>query len=433
MGGMGFRNFHLFNLALLGKQAWRLVTETKSLWARVMRARYYPNDTFMTTGVGNNPSYTWRGILEARNVLEQGLRKRIGDGLSTRIWLDAWIPGTQTGRVLSPRVQGHEDMLVSELMEKNGGGWKDGLISTLFLPFERDRICNIRVNTSRPSDEWYWNVEKNGIYTVSCVVAKRVWEGMGLEGDDEDGRGGIRDWVEARWRELGGREIVKFMVGCWALWEHRNKVIFESCRVDPFSVIRRACDILDEIEGGSFLRDNKRLGEGQAPGCSEGRGWTGPPSGFVKVNVDAGVKDEVGSSMGVVCRDEWGKVLWGVSRVTEQVWEPHIAEAEALLEGVKEAIRNGHTRVVFESDCLQVIEALKKKTKGRSIFSLILEDISSLCNVFISVIWSFTSRVNSVAHSLAHIEPRVVGRSLWSVVLPPIANNAVLYDLSLMQ
>ncbi|XP_074297449.1 uncharacterized protein LOC141628177 [Silene latifolia] len=40
MSGMGFRNFKLFNLELLSKQSWRLTTETESLWARVIKARY---------------------------------------------------------------------------------------------------------------------------------------------------------------------------------------------------------------------------------------------------------------------------------------------------------------------------------------------------------------------------------------------------------
>ncbi|XP_074288071.1 putative mitochondrial protein AtMg00310 [Silene latifolia] len=171
MGGMGFRDFALFNLALLGKQAWRLVTNPESLWAHILRTKYYPNGDFMTTGLGCNPSYAWQGIFKARSVLVGGLRRKIGDGLSTRVWTDAWIPHTQSGRVLSPCSPGRENMLVAELLMESGGGWKSDELAALFLPFEQSRIANIRASPNSSHDEWYWQLKKDGSYTVKSARA----------------------------------------------------------------------------------------------------------------------------------------------------------------------------------------------------------------------------------------------------------------------
>jgi hypothetical protein len=59
-GGMGFRDFHSFNLAMLAKQVWRLIDEPDSLCARVLRSKYYPNGDILKAGSKNGSSFTWQ-------------------------------------------------------------------------------------------------------------------------------------------------------------------------------------------------------------------------------------------------------------------------------------------------------------------------------------------------------------------------------------
>ncbi|XP_074276452.1 uncharacterized protein LOC141600168 [Silene latifolia] len=215
------------------------------------------------------------------------------------------------------------------------------------------------------------------------------------------------------------------MVVCWAVWEARNRVVFEGGRVEVAEVVKRIHRVVEEIEGELMVRTTRSGGQQLVEGMSGG-GWKGPDTGWVKLNVDAGVKDGVGVGIGAVCRDSEGKVLWGMAHSRREVWEVHVAEAVAILEGLELAVEKGHDRIVVESDCSQVIEALRQRKKGRSLFTFIINDILRLCFSFISVSWSFTSRRNNaVAHELAHVAPVGSGRIVWVDKLPELVDRLI--------
>lgn len=55
-GGLGFRDYRLFNQALLACQAWRLLEFPDSLCARVLKAKYFPNGSLIDTTSSSNVS-----------------------------------------------------------------------------------------------------------------------------------------------------------------------------------------------------------------------------------------------------------------------------------------------------------------------------------------------------------------------------------------
>ena len=81
MGGIGFRDIELFNLALLARQVWRLLQDPESLSARVLPARYYPQSNILVANLGARPFQVWRSLMEGRDVLALGLIKRIRSGM----------------------------------------------------------------------------------------------------------------------------------------------------------------------------------------------------------------------------------------------------------------------------------------------------------------------------------------------------------------
>lgn len=95
-GGVGFCDIHAFNLAMLAKQSWWLTQETYSLFYRVYKARYFLTCNFMEAKLGSNPSFVWRNLLSARDVLWEGSIWSIGDGGTAGIKSHRWLPHSPT-------------------------------------------------------------------------------------------------------------------------------------------------------------------------------------------------------------------------------------------------------------------------------------------------------------------------------------------------
>ncbi|XP_031114462.1 uncharacterized protein LOC116018116 [Ipomoea triloba] len=91
-GGMRFGRIREFNIAMLGKQVWRLINQLSSLLARTYKAKYYANNNFFEAHLGSNPSFIWRNILETQSVIKSRSRWRVGDGDSIKVWSDPWLP-----------------------------------------------------------------------------------------------------------------------------------------------------------------------------------------------------------------------------------------------------------------------------------------------------------------------------------------------------
>lgn len=90
--GIGFWGISDFNTSLLGKHYWRLMNNEDSLLGTVFKGRYYPRISIEESLVGYAPSYAWRSILSARDLIYKGARWKIGNGEKVRVKLDRWAP-----------------------------------------------------------------------------------------------------------------------------------------------------------------------------------------------------------------------------------------------------------------------------------------------------------------------------------------------------
>jgi hypothetical protein len=102
-GGLGFRDFCLFNQALLPRQAQRLLEFLDSLCARLLKSEYYPNGRLEDTIFSSNPSPTWQAIVHGLDLLKKGIVWRIANGQNVRIWPDRGIARGPTGGLITSK------------------------------------------------------------------------------------------------------------------------------------------------------------------------------------------------------------------------------------------------------------------------------------------------------------------------------------------
>ncbi|CAN0880868.1 Uncharacterized mitochondrial protein AtMg00310 [Linum grandiflorum] len=167
-GGLGLRDFKLFNRALLASHYWRLLEKPNCMLAQILKARYHPTENFLCAVAGSRPSWGWQSLLHGRSLLLRGLRRQIGDGSSTYIMRNPWIPGQKlscptprTGTLYSG------PSLVSDLFAN--GRWNLDLLHNHFSPASVDLIRSIPLPLNPAPDRWIWHYSPNGIFSTSSA------------------------------------------------------------------------------------------------------------------------------------------------------------------------------------------------------------------------------------------------------------------------
>ncbi|KAJ8425580.1 hypothetical protein Cgig2_003018 [Carnegiea gigantea] len=107
--------------------------------------------------------------------------------------------------------------------------------------------------------------------------------------------------------------------------------------------------------------------------------------------------------LGVIVRDSLGDVVLAGSNQSTSFHDPEVAEAEACLFGIQQALSAGCSSLVVEGDSLLVISKLQNKAEPSSVLGFFISEIlkTSVSGSFVA--WSCIKRGgNRVAHEAAH-------------------------------
>ncbi|GLT81968.1 hypothetical protein SLE2022_003890 [Rubroshorea leprosula] len=163
-------------------------------------------------------SATWKSILKCRNILQLGLRWRVGDGQQIKFWQDVWVGDKPLYEVaLSPTLPGFVDISVSYAITPSGD-WNESWLGHL-LP---DHVVAQILATPLPafgqqSDKVFWSGLPDGSFSVKSAFHLLQQQHVSLTQQGENWR-----WI---WK-LKCTERIKMFV--WLL--RKNRVLTNSVR-----------------------------------------------------------------------------------------------------------------------------------------------------------------------------------------------------------
>ena len=138
----------MFNQVMVAKQGWCILSYPGSLLARVFKAKYFPNKSFLEDEVGHSSLFTWMSFLWGHKDLQKGLRWRVGDGRTIQAFQDPWLPRLNSFKSITMSFGESSNLLVTELLSATPGEWNHEVISSNFWLVDASSIISISLKTS---------------------------------------------------------------------------------------------------------------------------------------------------------------------------------------------------------------------------------------------------------------------------------------------
>ncbi|KAK6163647.1 hypothetical protein DH2020_000511 [Rehmannia glutinosa] len=351
-GCLGFRDLQCFNEAMLAKQCWRLLTNESSLLSKVLKQRteniraLKDNNLNSPSSSGNEAGlWKWLWYLKIPNKVKVFLWKCVICILPTKGALRRRGVGTNAICARCGLAEETNEHAVRDC------GWM----------------------------EFMWAMSPLHIYLPPLQH-----------------RGTLGDWV-AQFMKQGdsdGHDL--FAMILWSAWAAINKLIFEKQSITHQQCIKLAT---------ARLHEHAQVGVmGRTPSTTRiyPQKWIPPEESTVKINSDASIRDGEGTGIGIAIRDHRGQIISTLSKMIPIEYDIAVAEAIACREGLVLAKDWGLRNVIIESDNINLVNRLQKRTEDLTYLGNIIADVIHIFPYFDMVNSSFVKRSgNILAHHLA--------------------------------
>ncbi|KAA3453822.1 Ribonuclease H-like superfamily protein [Gossypium australe] len=332
-------------------------------------AKYFLNDQFLNSRLGNSSSYTWKSIWAVKDVLTKGLCWRVGTGINISINDDAWVPDAINFR-LSSVVNSMRDLKVNALIDNTERIWKMELIKNTFSEEDAGKILRIPLARAPHDDFLVWGGEASGEFSV-CSAYKL------LQISDENPRAYALQTIYRKfYKKLWLLNLLtKIKITIWRFsWnylptKYRKLATNSSCprcgeRAETINHLFRECPVTVEVwtmlslqniliaANMDFVQWLTWVFEQLTPqldglenrklvNTRENRSWSCLPREFIKINFDGAYDGKNNfSASGIVVRNEEGLVILSCSETHQGVASAFAAEAVVCRKAVRVGFEN---------------------------------------------------------------------------------------------
>ncbi|KAF7821403.1 uncharacterized protein G2W53_026858 [Senna tora] len=418
----------------------------------------------MKAGVGSRPSQTWRSLLASREFLREGIYKLVGDGNLTLIWPDLWA-GTHSVSINGVTIVRIRCIPLTRTRTHDAWAWKDEANGTLSVKscykmatkelWEGvDMVPNLfcLLPSSLWKSIWYlpllsrytvflWRAcrgiiptiealnhrgleidencllcgsEEEDVYhaLVDCSRLKQEWDEARYNFASRFYHSSLIEWMVMEWLKWSEDQRCHFVIALYRIGECRNrrKVSQEASNFNGLwnrvercwneNVIARAL-VGNDLEVPSILR------------------WEKPRFPYIKLNVDAAMKENRDRAIGGVLRDWDGLVTGAFISSTPNLNDVVVVGALAVEKGMKVAREAGMKDIIVNCDSRLVVDMLNARCNHTSLWSSVCTNILNLSCAFNDVIFRWIPRVcNKSADVMSRVAKNSSQDTIWTLSVP---------------
>ncbi|CAN1121291.1 Putative ribonuclease H protein At1g65750 [Linum perenne] len=306
-------------------------------------------------------------IFEKRDAKEiSNVPLGVGGNVDHRIWhydKKGAYTVRSAYRVLMNYITPHEDLHVN-------GSWTD-LWNLKVPPKMKNFIWRLArrvvptrfalrsryVDVPAPCGICGYHQEDYGHFFLSCPYATDCWVSTGLQGTVSGliaSHPNFNDWVTSMLSDTPEPSRCGIIATLWGIWRERNRRVWTNEACSAWTAMKLAHD---ELKNWSDAQSQPPRPQNAAlrPACSS---WHAPPRASWKCNSDISFSADNKMGMGLVLRDDEGRVHGFYTWHGIGSWTAREGEAAALLCAMRWIGNTGHAPVIFEIDAETVGKAI---------------------------------------------------------------------------